>query len=64
MKIREVGSKLFREDVQTDVTKLIVAVRGLANAPPPPKFQILPTHYINVFCIYLTKNRDHFSTQQ
>jgi hypothetical protein len=33
MKIRPVGAELFREDGQTDTTKLIVAFRNFANAP-------------------------------
>ena len=32
MKIRPVGAELFRVDGQTDITKLIVAVRNFANA--------------------------------
>jgi hypothetical protein len=33
MKMRSVGTKLFRADGQTDITKLIVAFRNFANAP-------------------------------
>ena len=33
MKIRPVGAKLFHADGQTDMTKLIVALRDFANAP-------------------------------
>jgi hypothetical protein len=33
MKIRPVGAKLSHADEQTDMTKLIVAFRNLANAP-------------------------------
>ena len=33
MKIRQVAAELFHEDRQTDMTKLTVAFRDLANAP-------------------------------
>jgi hypothetical protein len=33
MKIRPVGAELFHADVQTDMAKLIVAFRNIANAP-------------------------------
>jgi hypothetical protein len=52
IKIREVWAKLYHENGQTDMTKLIVAVRSFANAHK--QFQILPTQFIDVFCIYLT----------
>ena len=32
MKIRPVGPELFHADAQTDMTKLIVALRNFANA--------------------------------
>ena len=33
MEIRPVGTELFHEDGQTDMTKLTVAFRNFANAP-------------------------------
>jgi hypothetical protein len=33
MKIRPAGAELFRADGQTDITKLIVVFRIVANAP-------------------------------
>ena len=33
MKIRPVGSQMFRADTQTAMTKLIVAFRNFVNAP-------------------------------
>jgi hypothetical protein len=33
MKMRSVGTELFRADGQTDITKLIVVFRNFANAP-------------------------------
>jgi len=33
MKIRPVGAQLYHADGRTDMTKLIVAFRNLANAP-------------------------------
>jgi len=34
--MRSVGTKLFRADGQTDITKLMVAFRNFANAPNSP----------------------------
>jgi len=36
MKIRPMGAELFHADGQTDMTKLIFALRDFVNAPPPP----------------------------
>jgi len=33
MKIRSMGAELFRADGQTDITKLTVIFRNVANAP-------------------------------
>jgi len=33
MKIRPLGAKLFHVDRQTDITKLIIAFRAVANVP-------------------------------
>ena len=33
MKIRQVGTELFRADRRTDMTKLTVAFRNFVNAP-------------------------------
>ena len=33
MKIRPVGAELFHADRRTDITKLVVAFRNVANAP-------------------------------
>jgi hypothetical protein len=33
MKILSVGTKMFHADAQTDITKIIVALRCFANAP-------------------------------
>jgi len=33
MKIRPVGAELFHADGQTEMTKLLIAIRNFANAP-------------------------------
>jgi hypothetical protein len=38
MKIRQVGTELFRADGHTDVTQLTVALRNFTNAPKKPLF--------------------------
>ena len=40
MKIRPVGGKLFYADGQTDMTKLIVAVRNFAKRPKTVHFGV------------------------
>jgi hypothetical protein len=37
MKIRPVEAQLFHADGMTNTTKLIVAIRNFANAPPPQR---------------------------
>ena len=41
MKIRPVEAELFRADGRTDVTKLIVALRSIYNAPKMDKYIII-----------------------
>ena len=59
--IRPVGAQLFRADGQidrqTDVTKLVAALRNSVDAP---KNFILSTHCIIVFRMTLTTNTDYF----
>ena len=52
MKILPVGAELYHTDGQTDMTKLIVALRTFANAPPK-KLPILLTECIYMFRIVL-----------
>jgi hypothetical protein len=40
MKIRLVGAKLFHEDTQTEMAKLIVAFRNSAKAPIKDRTQL------------------------
>jgi len=47
MKICPLGAKLFHADGQTDMKKLIVALRKFANAPKIASFIA-----ISVFCDY------------
>ena len=48
MKIRLLGAELLHADEQTDITKLIVALRKFAKAPKTVVEAALNCHYL--FC--------------
>jgi hypothetical protein len=48
IKIRPAGTEFFREDRQTDMTKLIVAFRNFANAP---KNLVMSTVHLSTYTL-------------
>ena len=56
MKIRSVGAELFHADGQTDMTKLIVALRNFVKAP---KTRVLPRR-VFMFRVVHTVNSHYF----
>jgi len=71
MKVRPVGAELFhwdsRTDGRTDMTKLIVTIRTLANAPKNSITHMFQGFYIaTIFSNLLYKNRflEYYQTSE
>jgi len=57
MKIRPIGAELFRDDGQTDTTKLIVAFRIFFFAAAHSNYALCP----HMLCVNLRTDCDYFA---